>query len=77
MVDESSAGAGAGLQTGDKIISYAGSRVFDISDLQSAVTEGYNGETVVVEVLRGNHQLALIMPRGKIGISSSSFPGFR
>ena len=76
-LQESSAGAGAGLQTGDKIISYAGSRVFDISDLQSAVTEGYNGETVVVEVLRGNHQLALIMPRGKIGISSSSFPGFR
>jgi len=74
-IDELSAGASAGLKKGDEIISYAGQRVFDISDLQTAVTEGFDGETVVVEVRRGDHQLALTLPRGRIGIASNSRPG--
>ena len=69
-IEPESAGATAGLQEDDRIISYAGQRVFDISDLQSLTQSGNEGEPVVVEVLRDEQPVTLRMPRGEIGIST-------
>lgn len=69
-VEPESSGAAAGLIAGDRITSYGGERVFDIADVQAATTSGTVGETVVVEVLRDDQTLTLVMPRGEIGIST-------
>lgn len=69
-VEPDSAGAIAGLQEGDQIISYAGERVFDIGDLQSATQSGTEGQTVILEVLRDDQTETLVIPRGEIGIST-------
>jgi len=69
-IEPESAGAVAGLQEDDQIISYAGQRVFDISDLQSLTQSGNEGDTVFVEVLRNEQPVILRMPRGQIGIST-------
>lgn len=69
-VSPDSAGAIAGLQAGDEILSYGGERVFDINDLQSATTSGTEGETVVVELVRDDQPVTLVIPRGEIGIST-------
>lgn len=69
-VEAQSAGAVAGIAAGDQIVSYAGQRVFDISDLQSVTTSGTEGETVVVELIRDEQPVTLVMPRGEIGIST-------
>ena len=68
-----SAGASAGLQTGDNIISYDGERVFSISDLQQATRSGTEGQTVVMEVERDGVPVTLVLPRGTIGISAGGF----
>lgn len=69
-IEPESAGAVAGLQEDDQIISYAGQRVFDISDLQTLTQTGTEGQTVFVEVLRDDQSVTLRMPRGQIGIST-------
>jgi hypothetical protein len=68
-----SAGASAGLQIGDNIISYDGERVFSISDLQQATQTGSEGQTVVMEVVRDGLPVTLVLPRGTIGISAGGF----
>jgi len=68
-----SAGASAGLQEGDNIISYDGERVFSISDLQQATQTGAEGQTVVMEVIRDGVPVTLVLPRGTIGISAGGF----
>lgn len=69
-VEPDSAGAVAGIQAGDQIISYAGERVFDISDLQAVTTSGIEGTSVVVELVRDDQPVTLVIPRGQIGIST-------
>ena len=69
-VEAESAGAVAGLQEDDQIISYAGRRVFNISELQSLTQSGNEGDQVIVEVLRDDQTVTVRMPRGEIGIST-------
>jgi hypothetical protein len=63
----------AGLQPGDQIRSYAGERVFNMRDVSRLTLQGNEGETVLLEVERDGTTLQLTIPRGPIGVSSSSY----
>jgi len=62
----------AGIQAGDQLVSYAGSRVFDITEVNPLTMAGTPGESVVVEVQRDGQTLPLLVPRGPLGISGGS-----
>ena len=64
-----SPGAQAGLQSGDEIIAYAGTRVFGMGDLNRLVLEGAPGRTVTVDVLRDGQPMQVYVPSGPIGIT--------
>jgi hypothetical protein len=63
----------AGLRSGDRIVSYAGTRVFDLRDLNRLTFEGEPAQPVIVEVLRDGQRIQLVMPRGPIGITAGRF----
>jgi len=64
-----SAAADVQIARGDKIISYAGTPVFILRDLQQATRAGQRGETVIVRVLRAGEILDLAIPRGPLGVT--------
>ena len=74
---ESSPGQRAGLQPGDQIVSYGGTRVFDVSDLNRQTMLGEPGESVVVDFMRDGVLMQVVMPRGPVGVSTSRCPGRR
>ena len=59
----------AGFEIGDVVIRYAGERVFRTRELQAATRSGVRGETVQVEVRRGDEPLGLSVPRGPLGVT--------
>ena len=65
---ESSPGAVAGLQSGDQILSYDGQRVFNTFELNQQTMQGEPGASVVVDILRDDVPMQVVMPRGPIGI---------
>jgi len=67
---ESSPGQVAGLQPGDQIIRYDGQRVFSYSDINDQQLQGEAGESVVVDILREDAPMQIVMPRGPIGIQA-------
>lgn len=64
-----SAAQQAGLLAGDVVISYAGERIYRVTDLQQATTLGQRGEEVSVVVQRSGEELELYIPRGPLGIT--------
>jgi len=59
----------AGLETGDVFVAYAGTRIFDASELQRATkTHGAPGDTVAVDVLRDGEERRFYVPVGPLGI---------
>ena len=62
-----SAAADSGVQRGDVVYSYAGQRVFDPATLYLWTQEGEIGESVELEVLRGNRIVTFEVPRGPLG----------
>jgi S1-C subfamily serine protease len=64
----SSSAERAGLQPGDQIVSYAGTRVFDMRELETLSREGSPGESVTVEVKRAGQTVTVQMPRGPLGV---------
>jgi S1-C subfamily serine protease len=60
----------AGLRPGDEIVAYAGTRVFDMRDLNALTLEGTPAEPVTVDVLRDGVRVQLVLPRGPVGILS-------
>ncbi len=58
----------AGLVEGDVIISYADERLFGWSELREATAAGERGETVHLQVLRGEDAIDFFMPRGPLGV---------
>ncbi len=68
-VMESSPAQQTGLQPGDIIFRYDGSRVFSYRDLRDATSRGEMGETVPVEIRRGAEILEVELPRGPLGVS--------
>ncbi|HLF09728.1 MAG TPA: PDZ domain-containing protein [Gammaproteobacteria bacterium] len=71
----SSPAESAGLQPGDEIVAYAGTRVFDMRDLNRLTFEGKPDEPVVVDVLRDGQRLQLVLPRGPVGVTAGRFGG--
>jgi len=67
-VMESSPAEQTGLQPGDIIFRYDGSRVFSYRELRDATTRGEMGETVRVEIRRGGEILEVQLPRGPLGV---------
>lgn len=62
----------AGLQPGDRILSYGGERVFSLADLtrQTLQTlQGEPGQQVAVDITRDGTPMQVVIPRGPLGIS--------
>ena len=60
--------AGAGVQAGDIILSYADERMFSWSDLRDATSDGERGEVVFLRLQRGGETLDISIPRGPLGV---------
>ncbi len=64
----SSSAERSGLQPGDQIVSYAGTRVFDMRELNSLTRDGNPGENVTLEIRRNGQTLQVQVPRGPLGL---------
>jgi hypothetical protein len=62
----------AGLLPGDEITHYDGARVFNTFDLTRQTMEGDAGENVVVNITREGMPMQVVIPRGPLGINTSS-----
>jgi len=74
---ESSPAQEIGLQPGDVIVRYDGSRVFSYRDIRIATRRGEMGDPVPLHVERNGEVLELEIPRGPLGVqlgSSSVIP---
>jgi S1-C subfamily serine protease len=63
-----SAAEAAGILPGDRVLRYAGDRVFGGEALRAATRAGDPGATIPVELERDGSTLLLYLPRGPIGI---------
>jgi hypothetical protein len=73
----SSAAEKAGLKPGDQILSYAGTRVYEMNELNQLTYQGTPGEQVTVEVKRDGQTVQLQMPRGALGLQGGGPGGGR
>ena len=71
QVLQGSPGSQAGLQPGDKIVSYSGERVFNVVELRNLTMQGNPGEDVIVEIDREGVRMQLSVTRGPVGITGS------
>jgi hypothetical protein len=71
----SSSAERSGLQAGDQIVSYAGTRVFDMRELNALTREGTSSESVTVEVRRNGQTVQVQVPRGPLGVSGGATRG--
>lgn len=71
QVLQGSPGSQAGLQPGDKIVSYSGERVFNVVELRNLTMQGNPGEDVIVEIDREGVRMQLSVERGPVGITGS------
>ena len=67
VVYENSPAAIAGLMNNDRIVSYDGQRVFDSREVNDLALQGRINEGVIVEVLRDDIPMQLVIPRGPLG----------
>lgn len=58
----------AGLRPGDQIVRYDGERVFSMMDVASRIMEGGSDGNVVVDIVRGDLPMQLVVPRGPLGV---------
>lgn len=65
----SSPAAQAGFRDGDRIVGYAGRRIYDMPELTQLTLEGAPGESVVVDIVRDGQPMQLVLPRGPLGIT--------
>ncbi|MDJ0749086.1 MAG: PDZ domain-containing protein [Woeseiaceae bacterium] len=71
QVYSGSPGSEAGLQAGDRLVSYDGERVYSMTELRRQTMQGAPGENVVLEVERDGMRIQLSVPRGPIGITGN------
>ncbi|WP_237058781.1 PDZ domain-containing protein [Microbulbifer sediminum] len=67
-VTEGSSAAGAGLQRGDKILSYNGKPITDARELSAGIRSVAPGKTINMEVLRRGHKTSIPVPSGPLGV---------
>jgi hypothetical protein len=72
---ESSPAQQAGLQAGDQIVSYNGTRVFDVGELNRFTMGSEPGGSVIVDIVRDGVPMQVVMPSGPIGVSISGRRG--
>lgn len=65
----SSPAAQAGFLDGDRIVGYAGQRVYDMAEITELTLEGEPGESVVIDIIRDGQPMQLYLPRGPLGIT--------
>ncbi len=65
----------SGLKPGDSIVSYAGTRVFEMNELNALTRQGNPGESVTVEVQRDGQTVQLQVLRGVLGVQSGGGRG--
>jgi uncharacterized coiled-coil protein SlyX len=68
QVFSGSAASTAGIEPGDVILRYDDTRIFKPRDLLLATSSGRVGESVRVQVLRGDRRLTLYTERGPLGV---------
>ncbi len=71
QVMQGSPGSRAGLQAGDRIVSYNGERIFSVSELRMLTMQGNPGEDVIVEVDPDGMRMQLSLQRGPVGITGT------
>ncbi len=76
-VIESSPGQRAGLLAGDQIVAYDGTRVFNTWELNQQTMQGEPGQSVVVDIVRNDMPMQVVLPRGPIGVSTGRSRGRR
>lgn len=59
-----------GIQPGDEILRYGGTRVYSMSDLNRAMQAGAAGETVAAEIVRDGVTMQVALKRGPLGITT-------
>ena len=69
---ESSPAQRAGLKPGDRIVSYGGERIFGIWELRELTMQGDPTKTVVVDIIRDDVPMQVVLPQGPIGFSESN-----
>lgn len=60
-----------GIQSGDEIVSYAGTRVYNLADLNRIMLEGAAGETVTAQIVRDGVTMQVAVRRGPLGITAA------
>lgn len=59
----------AGLQAGDQLLDYNGTRIFDYRELRQHIADGDPEELVPVRIARGMQTLEVFLPRGPLGVN--------
>ena len=62
----------AGFRAGDRILSYGGTRVFDLTEVTPLTAQGNPGESVIVDIVRGGQPMQIVVPRGPLGLRLQS-----
>ncbi len=57
-----------GLEAGDRLVAYAGQRVFGPGELQESTGQGRVGESVAVDFVRDGEERRVYVPRGPLGV---------
>lgn len=70
-----SAAERAGIQAGDEIVSYGGTRVFDNRDLNTLSNQASPGGTVVIQLKRDGQTVQVSVPSGPLGVTAPGGPG--
>jgi membrane-associated protease RseP (regulator of RpoE activity) len=63
--------ARAGLTSGDQIVAYDGTRVFNVFEVTEATRQGTVGEPVILDIVRDGQPMQFIVPRGPLGVALS------
>ena len=58
----------AGIRPGDRIVRYDGERVFSMMDVANHIMRGEPEGNVVVDIMRGEVPMQLVIPRGPLGV---------
>ena len=62
----------AGIRAGDRILRYAGQRIYNPRELRAATAAGTFGEPVAIEVERDGETLQIYLARGPMGVRTDA-----